>query len=329
MTVVDSMISENAPSHSVIFVEGHAQLSVYRTLIGENIACSSGKMVCNEGKQSYVDYDYDDYFTINTIGVKNITFLQNNTCTAGTVYMNSWGTTLRLGNTTVNDNYGGVIYALKSTVVITKSTFKHSDAYYDQRGGAISALSSALSIENSMFIGNYAFCRLDECGGAVNVQGTSALTNKNGYTLRISNTTFINNDGGGVYAKNTGVLIVNATFHNNTGEDGGAIYTKNSGLVIESSTFHNNSAHQGGAVHVWSPSEFPIMKSTLRLSDTTFTNNCASYQATAVCVFYSMVQVEDSSFNNNRGIDGPGILRHCRNNICTEECCTHREDFVQ
>lgn len=119
-----------------------------------------------------------------------------------------------------------------------------------------------LVVENVTFRNNLRGA-IYNAGGHVSINDSrfeenqrSAVTNENGGTLSVANSTFLNNtiplvntgNGGGVYNPNGHATITHSHFEGNQATDsGGAIY--NSGVItIEHTTVINNSAYGGGGI---------------------------------------------------------------------------------
>ena len=175
-----------------------------------------------------------------------------------------------------SSRYGGCLYISLSSVTISESEFRNNRAYYS--GGVIYALSLNLRIDRSQFSFNTQQYYYGS-GGALHARDSniaidsSVFDNNNGryggaiYSYRsenfqISNTTFVNNRGGAIYA--TQALFSNSSishsqFINNiaNGGHGGAIYTSGSSVITQCQFFSNIASGSGGAIHT-SGSSVPI-----------------------------------------------------------------------
>ena len=133
-----------------------------------------------------------------------------------------------------DDEGGGLLASINTTVNIIKSTFSDNSA---ANGGAISVYGTA-NISDSTFSGNIS---TNNAGG-----GGAILNNQ---ILTITNSTFSDNttSGGGGALFNTSPIadINNSTFFGNSASLGGAITTTND-LTIKNSTISGNSAYGNG-----------------------------------------------------------------------------------
>lgn len=199
----------------------------------------------------------------------------------------------------------------------------HEVTYY-AAGGAIYIESVYVTMENMMFMNNYA----EEFGGALNVEAPY---------FKMYNCTFINNEagiyGGAIdiedvngtidscyFIENSAsngaavgwigdnALLINSHFENNFATDtGGAVFIQNTvnseGNLIENCTFINNEApQQGGAIEVENEnmqmSEYTIIRYCQ------FINNTA-YNGGAISAYYGdTASISNLFVNNTAGYGG-------------------------
>ena len=160
---------------------------------------------------------------------------------------------------------GGGIYLDDGNLLITNTTFSNNTA---ARGGAIgSDLAKSLTISGSRFIGNRASSGVDSGGGALYLEGTTAV--------KIAGTLFSRNTsgtGGGAIAHNGAltIAITGSSFLGNSGAAGGAIILSDAAvLTMKSSTLSGNTGGSGGAIYAGTGA-------VLNLTGNKFTENRAT-----------------------------------------------------
>lgn len=158
---------------------------------------------------------------------------------------------------------GGAISSMSydAELSITGGTFENNKST-NKWGGAIVA-KNKVSVKNATFENNYS-----GNGGAI------FAYNANGAVFK--NCTFKNNgvdneksvkQGGALFVNGAkGVSIINNTFTKNTAQDGGALIVNNVEGSIERNTFEENFADRFS-------SAFHVKKSTVKITENTFTNN--------------------------------------------------------
>lgn len=134
--------------------------------------------------------------------------------------------------------YGGSIYANSTNVVLKNSQFTNSKA--SSFGGAIASFSSKLDIDHVDFTD---YASIDDAGGAIySISGTLNVkysTFKNGYA----------DFGGAICNLKTDSTIANSEFTNNRAQYyGGSIYNMYGNLAINGNVFNTTSAVSGGTV---------------------------------------------------------------------------------
>ena len=128
-------------------------------------------------------------------------------------------------NSASSSAYSG-IYALASTLSIENSDFSSQTS--KETGGFISAIgSSSVTINSTSFSQGYS-----QKGGAIYIDSSTLLIDSCSFT---QNTGYIS--GGGVYATNTQVTILNSTFNSGLSLLGDAIFMDSQSLTIKNSQF--------------------------------------------------------------------------------------------
>jgi len=201
----------------------------------------------------------------------------------GAIYSNN--ASIILENCTFEDNaaeYGGAIFINEGNLKIINSIFSNNIAY--NYGGAITALNSNVSVNNTRFINDKSS---NDAGGAI----YSKYSNLNIYN---SNFTDLSADfGSAVTSLSSNTNLNNIIFDNNTAKfEGGALYLMYGSLSLTNSKFYNNSANNGGALFVDSMDFFNI-------DSNYFVNNHANYFAGALYSVFNSVSIGINTFENN------------------------------
>ena len=125
--------------------------------------------------------------------------------------------------------------------------------------------------------GETAVAKKVEITGGTITGGTDSGVKIIGADVKLENVNVTGNssqgNGGGIYAKNSDVVLTDTTISGNTvtgsGKDGGGVLVKNGSLTINDSTISDNTApDQGGGIHVeWSE---------LKITDSTVSGNKAA-----------------------------------------------------
>lgn len=193
------------------------------------------------------------------------------------------------------DSYGGAIYN-SGTAYIANSDFTGNLAA--TFGGAIanSGATARMNIYHSNFTNN----RIQHNGGG-------AISNTDGATLNVSDSTFGGDDsslanasshGGAIYNTST-ANIYNSTFNNNQSPQGGAIYN-NETTNVYNSTFASNIGATGGALY--------NVGGVSNLYNSTFTNNFATDKGGAIYSDGGTVNLiasgQDVTFSDNTATNG-------------------------
>ena len=173
-------------------------------------------------------------------------------------------------------------------------------------GGAIYWTGNNGTISNSSFVNNHAFH-----AGAIYWNGVNE-----GY---VSDCSFINNsalnDAGGLYAWESNLIVSNSLFENNSAGGGSGLYAFWCTINVFDSNFTNNYASRYGGALCNSLATFNV-------KNCSFENNRAGEMAGAIFNSGNM-DIQDSYFKNNQGVDG-GAIYHDRN-----KCIVSNSFFVE
>ncbi|WP_296889773.1 right-handed parallel beta-helix repeat-containing protein [uncultured Methanobrevibacter sp.] len=198
-----------------------------------------------------------------------------------------------------NDAYdGGAIYSSKN-INVTNCIFMNNKAdgsgFNQCEGGAIWTEEGTVEVDNSTFIGNYAY----DYGGAI--YANTVHTNSKSYFI---NNTVDDNKGGAIFTWNA--YIVGTIFEGNAAYlRGGAIYNVR-GITVINSTFRNNKAEgasvsQCGGGAIFTSSD----EATVNVDNCTFIGNHAADYGGAIYGLYSCY-ISSSSFIGNYADDNCG-----------------------
>ena len=171
--------------------------------------------------------------------------------------------------------------------------------------------------ENGL-VDNCTFMNSESCfGGAVYWEASGGT---------ISNSKFVNNTadfGGAVALYESNIKIINSTFINNSAGTGGAIDVSGDGCEVSNSKFIENSASIGSGAIAWYGMEGILSNSAfiknhavmatgavdcgvgLKISECLFDGNYADGYG-SLAVFSENVNVDNSTFKNNRAISETG-----------------------
>ncbi|MEE0024134.1 Ig-like domain-containing protein, partial [Methanobrevibacter sp.] len=169
------------------------------------------------------------------------------------------------------------------------SSIDGKGAVIDMAGSSIRAfiINGSNVIINNLTIKNVLFTYLN--GGAIYSETGGIVTNCN----------FINNsadNGGAIYFKNVAGSVTNCNFINNSAVNDGAISFNDEASNVTNCTFINNSADKAGAIGFYNMDA--------RVSNCTFVNNSAWYSAGGGAIFLSNGgSVDNCIFVNNSVLD--------------------------
>lgn len=191
---------------------------------------------------------------------------------------------LRADELTVTGNTSGVYGAVAAfaDARVQRSTFR------DNRGGALTAYSGAVTVTDSKFARNTGFGLLAPNGPRVVLRRSTFEANAGAvvghYGVDAYDSTFRNNDksasGGAISADNEAgvVRVVRSTFAGNRAFNGGAILAGNR-IEAADSTFTGNTArHDGGALALMTGNPY-VAKARVRLAHVTMTANSSAVGA--------------------------------------------------
>ena len=206
-----------------------------------------------------------------------------------------------LNNNTVTGDggRGGAVYAVSSPITIDNSTLNNNTVNPGKYGlgGAVYADSSPTTIVNSALNSNTVNGYFGQ--GGVVFADSSHITIDNS-TLNSNTVTGL---GGAVYAGSSPITIDNSTLNSNTVNGdygwGGAVFGLDSPITIDNSTLNSNTVNgdygSGGAVFVVRSSPITIINSTLN------NNIVIGYdgQGGAVYAYSSSITIDNSTLTNN------------------------------
>ena len=185
---------------------------------------------------------------------------------AGAIYLNcSYGFILQCTFTNCSsDNYTGAVF-------IKSDNGEVFNCIFDNNSAGISAGALGVGLVDNVTINNCTFTNnhvTEQCGGAIYWN-----TNTGGI---IANSTFLNNsadhNGSAIYYDGNNGTIKDCTFIGNTvGENGGAIYIAGKNNIIYASNFMNNSAAYGSAIYT--SSNLDVLNSSFENNNISKTDN--------------------------------------------------------
>jgi predicted outer membrane repeat protein len=188
---------------------------------------------------------------------------------------------------------GAFVPTLLDGIVVTGGFNDVADEANAAGGGMIN-VGGELSLSNMAFVANYA-----PIGAGI------AHYNS---TLRLENVTFLGNRGktigGGIYAQDGAINLLDVRFERNEARDGGAMAVRNVATTISRSNFADNTASDsgGGLLLRQSPG--------VQLTDVTFSTNRAAagggIAATSGSAVLSQVRLVGNTATNGGGIHGAG-----------------------
>ena len=185
---------------------------------------------------------------------------------AGAIYLNcSYGFILQCTFTNCSsDNYTGAVFIKSDNGEVFNCIFDNNSAGIS--AGALGVgLVDYVTVNNCTFTNNHV---TEQCGGAIYWN-----TNTGGI---IANSTFLNNsadhNGSAIYYEGNNGIIEDCTFIGNTvGENGGAIYIAGKNNIIYASNFMNNSAAYGSAIYT--SSNLDVLNSSFENNNISKTDN--------------------------------------------------------
>ncbi|CAG9321997.1 unnamed protein product [Blepharisma stoltei] len=182
---------------------------------------------------------------------------------------------------------GGSIYALSSSLSLKNSLFENS---ISSAGSAILAFSTSLNISQCQFLNTYS----SGSGGVINIFGNNIFIEKSSF----ENFTYTAIDGTEVET----LKIIESSFKNSLGKVGGSISCTNTGYVyIDSCTFENNTSLHGGALYFIFTSN-TINAQSYEVISTDFFNNTSSAGG-AIFVDNINIDIKSSRFYDNTALN--------------------------
>ena len=163
-----------------------------------------------------------------------------------------------------SDNYTGAVFVKSDDGTVDSCIFNNNSAGIS--AGALGVgLVDYVTVNNCTFTNNHV---TEQCGGAIYWN-----TNTGGI---IANSTFLNNsadhNGSAIYYEGNNGIIEDCTFIGNTvGENGGAIYIAGKNNIIYASNFMNNSAAYGSAIYT--SSNLDVLNSSFENNNISKTDN--------------------------------------------------------
>ena len=184
----------------------------------------------------------------------------NNTAAFGGVLDSTYANvTINSSQFSYNKGYtqGGIMNAQWTSVVITDCNFSNNTANYSGGSVILMGFDSNLKVVNSHFTQNR---EIQGRGGVLLLLGTK---------LFLHDTTFINNNGGAIYAQQNNDITFNGTcsLTDNTARIGGAIYASESKLKVNGNTMikSNTANDTGGGVYLYRSDLICQHNSTIKL----------------------------------------------------------------
>jgi CSLREA domain-containing protein len=337
LTLVDSTVSGNSANYGGAFYFDYAAAQIRDTEISDNLATGYGGVEYNyestveyrrvdfsgngvTGSGPYGGISYNDYATTviidSTIADTTMTATSGSSMYGGLFYVYDGGTTevinTAITGTTIDRNgnsaslYGGLAYIdsygrFQLTDSSVTGTTVDADGFY---GGLIynyyaHALVENTTIADSDFDGNTS----SVYGGVLYGEyADNAIVGGSISDTTVTTTSSAYGGAGYHYYGGTtidGTEISGTTLDTTSTADGGGFYAEYGGLTVRNATFDQNvagtgdsSSGQGGALYLY--------YAGTEISDSTFTNNSATYVGGAVSAYESGVTVRRSTFTGNR-----------------------------
>ncbi len=203
---------------------------------------------------------------------------------------------------------GGPCTDANTDITIRGITFQNGKSPANDSGGGLYVVTclADLTVEDSEFLNNIA----DIHGGGIfsDTSGGATVLRRNAFS---NANTATNNDGGGAFARATGlgaITVTNNTVNNNVAAiNGGGIYAETtiSTVTYTGNTFNNNDADYGGGAYA------ETTGGTLTISGNMFSMNFGLYGAGAYAeTTVGPITIVNNTFeaNNTQGINGSGLV---------------------
>lgn len=209
------------------------------------------------------------------------------------------------------NSYGGAINVRASgTLIVTNgSTISGNFAF---RGGGIYSRDSDITIENSSVSGNYAErtgAGVQTFGGSLSISGSTI--NDNGWEPGQIGVVGYVDYGGGVFAHDGSLNVINSTFDGNYGGyGGGGLRLQDiTGAVIMGSTISNNTAQSGGGIQWGGFRDSGAYPVTGAITNTTISGNEANYNGGGISVSTGELTLNNVTISSNTAAYyGGGII---------------------
>lgn len=270
-------------------------------------------IICNSNYLKFINIDVVSIRGVRLMGCTGIRFNSIRVLSMHSTHFEHHGPVIinsifnaTLMNLSITDGHKLLVY--NSTLLVRTTLFSNltvSDDYFechqDPHGGAIRMDNSNVTIEESLFTNNCAYCVNSGWGGAVYA---------NNSTLNIAYSYFTGNQayvgGGAISADHSEVQVNGSYFSYNTAlENGGAIQTQHvtqieRSVFIKNCSFIRNNAHQGGVLYVAGNSN------TVNISQSTFDSNVANITGGTLYIMgnRSVVVIYKCDFLNSRAQKG-------------------------
>jgi len=209
---------------------------------------------------------------------------------------------------------------LPSSSKLSTVTTSHPNQF---NGAGIYLVDSSITLENLNISGNVS----GAFGGGLYVSGSDvAISNVNiqentavygggmavlsNSTVTISDSSLIGNhadyEGGGIYSEESKIHLIKVSVKQNEVEgSGGGLYSiNNSEINIEESSFSGNQSYHGGAMEVGD--------SKVTISGSTLTENEGYTSGGAISVYYSLLDINNTTITQNSSDDYYGGAIHSR-----------------
>eukprot|EP00210_Caulerpa_lentillifera_P005475 g5235.t1 len=236
-------------------------------------------------------------FHNSTVSMNRSIFFNNSGQFAGAVYVIE--SSVFISETSFEQNfgsrYGGCIYVRRNSLLnIEGISFRFCAG---RLGGAILSFNSQITIGRSTFVQGSSLNN----GGAISGWNTTAYFMESNISCNNANL----NGGGISLMQSSEASIVRCSFDTNSALVGGAIYMHSSSLNSTDSRYSNNRAQNGGGMYLYHGIYFIF-------SNATFQNNTAVENGGAISIVSNdrsaiTLQVTDSTFTQNRASYGGGL----------------------
>ena len=286
-------ISGNLAS-AIFQVDQAATVSLSGVTLENGVGTGKGGAIYNDGTLSLNSVEIDssqgqfsfDEVDTESAPVQTVGF-------GGAIYNDVNGQLTVVGSTFDSDQAeeGGAIYNIGGTVSISQTTVNNCDA--KQGGGILNTSGGRMTIQDQSLIENNE-ADSESGGGICNENSSLTIVDS------MVEDNFANDDGGGIVNFAGGVLVLNDTLvDSNFGALGGGIYNfTNAALTVENGSVisNNDASDDGGGIFSY--------QGTVDVSDSTITENYASYGGGVYADSCTMTIENGSSINNNYATGG-------------------------